>query len=231
MQYNTTGAHNVDGRTTTVPLLMSDVAKTLLPDIYTLHFTTGLHLEANSTSRKTTLMSSPCDVFFSFSLFNETGVPSLCNLSNFSLLEYNGVQDSESNDYSWFILLLVPLVIFGAAGNLLVCLAISMEKRLQNITNYFLLSLAVTDLLVSVIVMPLSIIHEFMGKCFTTTTAWLFTSCILISTSLEWNLSRLITLMSYCINYVSQIHFNHSVHLNPRSTFFFHPSLLNWRNK
>ncbi|KAK3095462.1 hypothetical protein FSP39_014976, partial [Pinctada imbricata] len=53
----------------------------------------------------------------------------------------------------------------------LVCMAISLEKRLQSVTNYFLLSLAVTDLLVSVIVMPFSIINEFTGR-------WLFGSIV-----------------------------------------------------
>lgn len=67
-------------------------------------------------------------------------------------------------EYNWVILLMSPLIVFGIAGNILVCMAISMEKRLQTVTNYFLLSLAVTDLLVSVIVMPLSIINEFTGK-------------------------------------------------------------------
>ncbi|XP_052260815.1 5-hydroxytryptamine receptor 2C-like [Dreissena polymorpha] len=45
----------------------------------------------------------------------------------------------------------------------MVCMAISLEKRLQTVTNYFLLSLAVTDLLVCLLVMPLSIIDELFG--------------------------------------------------------------------
>ncbi|NP_001232921.1 5-HT2 receptor [Aplysia californica] len=71
------------------------------------------------------------------------------------------------DEYTWSILMMAPLVVFGVAGNTLVILAISLEKRLQNVTNYFLLSLAVTDLLVSLIVMPFSIINVFTGR-------WLF---------------------------------------------------------
>lgn len=67
-------------------------------------------------------------------------------------------------EYNWGILFLSPLILFGVAGNLLVCMAVSMEKRLQSVTNYFLLSLAITDLLVCVVVMPFSIINEFIGE-------------------------------------------------------------------
>lgn len=75
----------------------------------------------------------------------------------------NSTVDShiESN---WGVLFLCPLIVFGIVGNILVCMAISMEKRLQSVTNYYLLSLAVTDLLVCVIVMPFSIINQFTGK-------------------------------------------------------------------
>ena len=67
---------------------------------------------------------------------------------------------------NWMLLLLSPVCLFGIGGNILAIMAISLERRLQNVTNYFLLSLAVTDLLVSLIVMPLSIINGVTGeKC------------------------------------------------------------------
>ncbi|KAJ8310266.1 hypothetical protein KUTeg_012131 [Tegillarca granosa] len=87
-----------------------------------------------------------------------------------SAFGFNGTTDSGRNfsnstmdeNYNWVVLMLSPLIVFGVGGNTLVCMAISMEKRLQSVTNYFLLSLAITDLLVCVIVMPFSIIHEFV---------------------------------------------------------------------
>lgn len=66
--------------------------------------------------------------------------------------------------YNWPILFLTPLIFFGVGGNILVCMAISLEKRLQSVTNYFLLSLAITDLLVCIIVMPFTVINDFAGK-------------------------------------------------------------------
>jgi 5-hydroxytryptamine receptor 2 len=57
------------------------------------------------------------------------------------------------------------LVIFvTAAGNILVCLAIARERKLQNTTNYFLMSLAVADCLVAILVMPMGMIAEVLGK-------------------------------------------------------------------
>lgn len=66
------------------------------------------------------------------------------------------------NNY-WALLALI-LVIGTAAGNILVCLAIAWERRLQNVTNYFLMSLAITDLMVAVLVMPLGILTLVKGK-------------------------------------------------------------------
>lgn len=67
-------------------------------------------------------------------------------------------------DDNWWALLALALVFGTAAGNILVCLAISWERRLQNVTNYFLMSLAITDLMVAVLVMPLGILTLVRGK-------------------------------------------------------------------
>lgn len=65
--------------------------------------------------------------------------------------------------YWWWALLAVFLVLATAAGNILVCLAITWERRLQNVTNYFLMSLAVTDLMVAILVMPVGILTLVKG--------------------------------------------------------------------
>lgn len=103
-------------------------------------------------------MSGLCNrsLWFNDSIITQSDTDS----SNHTMEESSIIQDQ----YNWAVLFLTPLIVFGVAGNILVCMAISMEKRLQNVTNYFLLSLAVTDLLLCIIVMPFSIINEFTGK-------------------------------------------------------------------
>ncbi|CAH1117741.1 unnamed protein product [Phaedon cochleariae] len=68
----------------------------------------------------------------------------LTNSTNFTVIE-----DDLSN---WWALSALGLVLGTAAGNILVCLAICWERRLQNVTNYFLMSLAITDLMVAILV-------------------------------------------------------------------------------
>ncbi|XP_008285786.1 5-hydroxytryptamine receptor 2B [Stegastes partitus] len=58
----------------------------------------------------------------------------------------------------WAALLIVMVIIPTIGGNILVILAVSLERKLQNATNYFLMSLAVADLLVGVLVMPIALI-------------------------------------------------------------------------
>lgn len=72
------------------------------------------------------------------------------------------IEDDGYNN--WWALVASVLVLCTAAGNVLVCLAIYLERRLQNVTNYFLMSLAITDLLVAVLVMPLGILTLVRGK-------------------------------------------------------------------
>lgn len=66
-------------------------------------------------------------------------------------------------DFLWILISLL-LLLGTVIGNIFVCLAIILEKRLRNITNYFLMSLAITDLMVALFVMPLSILKLIKGK-------------------------------------------------------------------
>jgi len=53
-------------------------------------------------------------------------------------------------------LVLVLLIVVTVGGNLLVCVTISTDRKLRTATNFFLLSLAVTDLLLGCSVLPVS---------------------------------------------------------------------------
>ncbi|XP_067014474.2 5-hydroxytryptamine receptor 2C [Anabrus simplex] len=71
--------------------------------------------------------------------------------------------DVLTGEYDWTFLFAVLFIIAGGLGNILVCLAVCLDRKLQNVTNYFLLSLAIADLLVSLFVMPLGAIPGFLG--------------------------------------------------------------------
>ena len=88
------------------------------------------------------------------------------SFANGSLLSQNTTsQNTDSGrNYHWSILCLSVLIVATAIGNILVCLAVCWEKRLQNMTNYFLMSLAIADLLVALLVMPVAMVIEIYGK-------------------------------------------------------------------
>ncbi|ELU08307.1 hypothetical protein CAPTEDRAFT_195094 [Capitella teleta] len=48
-------------------------------------------------------------------------------------------------------------------GNLLVCVTITTNRKLRNYTNYFILSLATTDLLLGLLVLPFSAVNTLSG--------------------------------------------------------------------
>lgn len=74
-------------------------------------------------------------------------------------------QDENQFQYDWtFLLLVILFIVAGGLGNILVCLAVALDRKLQNVTNYFLFSLAIADLLVSLFVMPLGAVPSFLGK-------------------------------------------------------------------
>lgn len=78
--------------------------------------------------------------------------------------DYRNVSGPTVKGYDWSFLFVILFIIAGGVGNILVCLAVCLDKRLQNVTNYFLLSLAIADLLVSLFVMPMGAIPGFLGE-------------------------------------------------------------------
>ncbi|XP_037345172.2 5-hydroxytryptamine receptor 2A-like [Pungitius pungitius] len=67
-------------------------------------------------------------------------------------------QQGMATEKNWAALLILLVIAVTVMGNILVILAVSLEKKLQNATNYFLMSLAVADMLLGVLVMPVSMV-------------------------------------------------------------------------
>ncbi|XP_022538606.2 D(3) dopamine receptor isoform X3 [Astyanax mexicanus] len=76
-----------------------------------------------------------------------------------------GLEEGARNYYAMLYSLLILAIVFG---NVLVCMAVLREKSLQTTTNYLVVSLAVSDLLVASLVMPWAVYLEVVGG------AWLF---------------------------------------------------------
>ncbi len=65
------------------------------------------------------------------------------------------------NHYNYLAVVLgVPLILLIILGNILVCLSVLTERSLKTATNYFIISLAVADMLLAVLVLPLYVYSE-----------------------------------------------------------------------
>ncbi|XP_016426274.1 D(4) dopamine receptor-like [Sinocyclocheilus rhinocerous] len=74
----------------------------------------------------------------------------------------NLTASSHSTNYNFPALIFgILLIIIIICGNVLVCLSVYTEKALKTTTNYFIVSLAVADLLLAVLVLPLFVYAEF----------------------------------------------------------------------
>lgn len=58
---------------------------------------------------------------------------------------------------------LACIMILVVVGNMLVCIAIATEKSLKPVQNWFIASLAVSDFLIGLVIMPFSLARELMG--------------------------------------------------------------------
>ncbi|XP_023647066.1 dopamine receptor D4 related sequence [Paramormyrops kingsleyae] len=83
----------------------------------------------------------------------------------------NATREQNQVQYNYLALVLgVPLVLIIILGNVLVCLSVLTERSLKTATNYFIVSLAVADLLLAVLVLPLYVYSEFLGGIWTLNT-------------------------------------------------------------
>lgn len=90
--------------------------------------------------------------------------------------------DDGHSNYNYWALLLVLFPIFTLFGNVLVILSVYRERTLQTVTNYFIVSLALADLLVAVVVMPFAVYvlvstHRFTVNCGKNVVVWMTTEC------------------------------------------------------
>ncbi|XP_033839997.1 5-hydroxytryptamine (serotonin) receptor 2C, G protein-coupled-like 1 [Periophthalmus magnuspinnatus] len=79
--------------------------------------------------------------------------------ADFANFTQEAVTSSALKEKNWPALLILVIIALTIGGNILVILAVSLEKKLQNATNFFLRSLAVADMLVGILVMPISLIN------------------------------------------------------------------------
>jgi hypothetical protein len=81
-----------------------------------------------------------------------------------SILSFDSISSHAINldvhtlNYWAFVLIIFPL--FTIFGNVLVVISVYREKSLHTVTNYFVVSLAISDIAVAAVVMPFAIYLE-----------------------------------------------------------------------
>jgi dopamine D2-like receptor len=75
-----------------------------------------------------------------------------------SLAPQSGTLETNTINYWAFALIFFPL--FTIFGNVLVVISVYREKSLHTVTNYFVVSLAISDITVAAVVMPFAIYLE-----------------------------------------------------------------------
>jgi len=119
------------------------------------------------------------------SVMGEYDSPSNCNSSTTPWTNgscNNGTLTDVVSGYNYWALILVLFPIFTLFGNVLVIMAVCRERTLQTVTNYFIVSLALADLLVAVVVMPFAVYVLVSDTLLSATTK----ACLLLPLLRRW---------------------------------------------
>ncbi|XP_011568967.3 5-hydroxytryptamine receptor 1 [Plutella xylostella] len=101
----------------------------------------------------------------------ETSNSTLNTTGNWTLLDDNLTvtnvhikHQRYSTTVSILLAIVFMIVIFGTVvGNILVCIAVCLVRKLRRPSNYLIVSLAVSDLCVALMVMPVAMVYEILG--------------------------------------------------------------------
>jgi len=81
------------------------------------------------------------------------------NGSGFDALA-SSAESAVVGSHNFWTLLLLAFPVLTVFGNVLVVLGVYRERSLQSATNYFIVSLAIADIMVAILVMPLAVYVE-----------------------------------------------------------------------
>lgn len=92
------------------------------------------------------------------------------NISLATNVSFNTTADSvEASGYSdveiiIISILFLSIIVGTVVGNILVCVAVCLVRKLRRPCNYLLVSLAISDLCVAILVMPMATFYEIHGR-------------------------------------------------------------------
>lgn len=92
-------------------------------------------------------------------------------------------EDIYPTHFEWLLILLYIIVfLVGIIGNLLFCYVVWKNKMLKSVTNFFLVNLAVSDLMVITICLPATLVHDILETWFLDLLMCKFVSYMQVST-------------------------------------------------
>lgn len=130
----------------------------------------GTVLTTPSTTSRTisSVSSTTFDILFTFNQSLVSPSSGVGLEPNSNILGDNERLDDDSTPMpsipTIIISIVLSLVIIGTViGNILVCIAVCLVRKLRRPCNYLLVSLAVSDLCVAILVMPMALLYEALG--------------------------------------------------------------------